>query len=161
MTHIIDEKFWLAIAFFAFFAALIKYVWPIISNNLKKQSELISKELNDAKEMKETAQRILLETQMQYNKAIKDAEKILENAKIEADKILLTSKNSLEEEVSKKITALNNRIKSEEERVVRDMKAKIISFAIQTISSSSQNIDKSRASNVLKRSIEDISKVIH
>ncbi len=159
--HIIDEKFWLAIAFFAFAVLIIKYVWPILSGAIAAQSDQIAKDLNDAKEAKEKAEALLKKTQEQYDNAVETSKKILSDAKDEARKFIEDSKASVEDEISRKVEALNNRIKSEQEKAIRDIKGKIIDATLKSARESLEGAEKENFENVVKKSIGDISKLVH
>jgi len=161
MHNIIDEKFWLAIAFLGFVVLMIKYVLPIIVVKLSQGVQNIANELAQAKEMKERAQKLLAEAQNRNEESVALAEKTIKESAIEAQKFLDEAKRNIENEVNKKTEALLNRIKSEEEKMVREMKVQIINIALQNIQANLQNIDKNRANNLVKKSIEDIDKIIH
>ncbi len=159
--QIIDEKFWLAVAFTAFAVLIYRLVWPSMSKAVAGKSEQIAKDLNDAKEAKEKAEALLIKVQGQYEEATKNAEKILIDAKDEAKKFIEDSRKSVESEVKRKVEALDTRIKSEEERAVRDIKAKIVTISLQNVKDSLEKVDKDKFENVVKKSVDDISKIIH
>ena len=159
--HIVDEKFWLAIAFLTFAVLVVKCVWPTLSKMISNKSDQIAKDLKDAKEFKERAEALLTETQEQYKSTIKNAEKILLEARDEAKKYIEDSKEAVQDEIKRKIDSLNDRIKSEEEKAVRDIKMKIIEVAVSNVKKDLQDVDKSKFENVIKKSIGDISKLIH
>ena len=159
--QIIDEKFWLAIAFTAFAVLIYRLVWPNMSKAIAGKSEQIAKDLNDAKDAKEKAEALLIQVQEQYEKATQDAEKILIDAKDEAKKFIEDSKGSIEGEIKRKVEALDNRIKGEEDRAIRDIKAKIVTVSLQNVKDSLEKVDKDKFENVVKKSVDDISKIIH
>lgn len=161
MHNIIDEKFWLAIAFLAFVLLILKYVWPILSNIIGDKSEQIAKDLKDAKDAKEKAEALLVQIKDQHKKAIENSEKIVKDAKKEAEKLINDSKKSVEKEVKRKVEALNDRIKNEEQRAIRDIKLKVVESAIGVVKEGLTNTDKEKFENVVKKSIDDVSKVIH
>ncbi len=161
MHNIIDEKFWLAIAFLGFVALLIKYVLPMISAKLGEATKNIAKELEEARSMKEKAQKLLEESEKRFEEASKLAEKTIKESAAEAQKFLDEARKNIEIEVNKKTEALLTRIKFEEEKAVREMKVQIITMALGNIQSNLQNSDKNRANNLIKKSIDGINKIIH
>ncbi len=161
MHNIIDEKFWLAIAFLGFVALLIKYVLPMISAKLGEATKNIAKELEEARSMKEKAQKLLEESEKRFEEASKLAEKTIKESAAEAQKFLDEARKNIEIEVNKKTEALLTRIKFEEEKAVREMKVQIITMALGNIQSNLQNSDKNRANNLIKKSIDDINKIVH
>jgi len=159
--HIIDEKFWLAIAFLAFVLLIIKYVWPILSNKIDDQSKQIAKDLLEAKEMKELAEKLLQDTKKQHEAALENSKRIIADAESEAVKFIEDSRKTLENEIAKKMAAFDGRIKGEEERAIRDMKTKIVNMALQNAQANLQNVEKESANNIVKKSLDDISKLLH
>ncbi len=161
MHNIIDEKFWLAIAFLSFVALLIKYVLPLISAKLGESSKQIAAELLAAKEMKEKAQQLLQACEKNYKESLELAQKTIKDSEIEAQRFLSDAKKNIEEEVNKKTESFLSRIKFEEEKAIREMKVQIINMALQNVQSNIQNVDKNRANNLVKKSLEDVNKIIH
>lgn len=152
MHNFIDEKFWLAIAFLAFVFLLYKYVWPILSKTIADHSNQIAKDLLDAKEMKEKALNLLKESEEQYQKSLEFSKKLIIDAENEAKKLFEDAKMAIEKDVAKKTEALNNRIKNEEEKTIRDIKEKIIKMAFVNV----ENELKNSENNIVKRAIDDI-----
>ena len=129
-----DEKFWLAIAFLAFAILVIKFVWPHIASALDANSKKIAEDILAAKEMKEKAEQLLKDAEKFLKESQSYAEKLTSDAEIEANKIAQDSKESLEKEVTKKTDAAISRIKSEEERMVRELKLQIVNNTIDQMS---------------------------
>jgi F-type H+-transporting ATPase subunit b len=134
----LNEKFWLAISFLAFVALLAKYVWPHIAKALDESSKKIAADLLAAKEMKERAEKLLANAEQFYKESLAYAEKLSRDAESEAKKIAESAKTNLETEVKKKTDAALNRVKLEEERMIREIKLQIVDSAINNIS---QNLD--------------------
>lgn len=156
-----DEKFWLAIAFLGFMALILKYVMPSMTKGLDEKSKQIAKDLLEAKEMKEKAKAYLESAEAQYKEAIIFSDKLIKDSAIEAQKLLTDANAAASLEISKKMTALDNRIKQEEENAVREIKTKIIALAVQTLHSNLEGVKKENLDNSLKNSLNDISKLIH
>jgi F-type H+-transporting ATPase subunit b len=161
MHNIIDEKFWLAIAFLAFVLLVLKYVWPILSQKISDESKNIAAQLLSVKEMKEKAEKLLADSQKKYDDALVSSAQLIEDAKKEATKLLKDSKDSIESDIAKKMAALENRIKSEEEKTVREIKSRIISSAFDSFESGLKNAQKNNLDKVAKSAVDDLSKVIH
>lgn len=156
-----DERFWLAIAFFTFAAAIIRYVAPIISKQLENKSKQIASELLEAKEAKEKAQRILQETEKKYQEALVFAQKVMKDSADEAQKFLQEAQAASTAEIAKKMAALEARIKTEEEQAIREIKVSVINAAIKKVQENLQNIQKSNSENLIKKALDDVSKIVH
>lgn len=153
-----DEKFWLAIAFFSFLALLIKFVFPIISKSLENKAKKIADDINDAKLMKEKASKLLIEAEKSYKESLNFAEKIINDAKLESSKISIETAKALEKEINKKIEIALERIKSSEEAVIREIKIKIISSAINELSKNF-NLQKRDHWKIIENSIKNFQRI--
>jgi len=133
-----DEKFYLALAFLTFLGLIIKFVWPNLTKALDENSKKIAQELLEAKRLKERAEKLLHDAEKFYQDSVLYAEKMAQDAESEAKKITELAKNDLALEIQKKTDAAIARVKLEEERLVRELKLKIVENAIAEIS---QNLD--------------------
>lgn len=129
-----DEKFWLAIAFFVLLGVMIRYVWPFLAKALDEKSKKIAEEILAAKEMKQKAERLLIEAENFYRESTSLAQKLLKDAEIEAQKFAEESRQMLQKEVDKKTVAALERIRLEQESALREVKTKIIDSAIKEFS---------------------------
>ncbi len=156
-----DEKFWLAIAFFVFAALIIRHVMPIIMKQLDSKSKQIAEELLAAKEMKENAARLLENAKKRYEESAAYANQLIKDSAVEAQKYFEESLKAAETEIAKKMTAVENRIKQEQESAVREMKVKIIEGALAAVHGSLQNVQKDKSDILIKKSVNDLSKMVH
>lgn len=150
-----DEKFYLALAFLTFLGLIIKFVWPKLATALDANSKQIAQELLEAKELKERAEKLLKDAEKFYQDSLTYAEKLARDAEIEAKQITELAKNDLAIEIQKKTDAAIARVKLEEERLVRELKLKIVENAIAEIS---QNLDfnDSEQDKLLVKSIKNL-----
>jgi F0F1-type ATP synthase membrane subunit b/b' len=156
-----DERFCLAIAFFAFVTLIVRYVVPAITAQLEAKSKQIAEELLAAKEMKEKAEQLLIASQKRHEEALAFAEQLIKDSVVESQKYFEESLKLAEIEIAKKVSAVENRIKQEQERVVREMKIKIIESTINVAQSNLDNMQKAQSGALAKKSIDDISKLVH
>ncbi|MSP33381.1 MAG: hypothetical protein EXR06_00570 [Rickettsiales bacterium] len=156
-----DERFWLAIAFLGFVSLIVRHVAPIIVKQLDAKSKQISEDLLGAKEMKERAARMLVASEERYKEAIVFADNLVKDSAIEAQKYFAEALKLAEVEIAKKMVAVENRIKQEQESAMREIKIKIIDSALQTVQSNMHNLQKSQASNLVKKATDSVSKLVH
>ena len=81
-----DEKFWLAIAFLAFIALLIKYAKTSILNAINQKALDITKAISDAKKAKEDAEKLLKEVEQYQLESKSYAQKLISDAQKEVEK---------------------------------------------------------------------------
>ena len=152
-----NEKFWLAIAFFSFLGLLIKFVFPKIAKNLDSQSKKIAEDILEAKKLREGAQKLLEEAQAFHKYSIEHSQKIITDAIEEAKKIEINSKKSLEDQIKKFSDIALERLKSEEESAIRQVKINIINEAIQQFSTI--NFKDDEQNKIIEKALEKISKI--
>lgn len=156
-----DERFWLAIAFFGFVILIIKHVAPIITKQLDAKSKEIAEELLAAKEMKEKAEKVLAIAQERHTESLAFSEQIIKDASVEAQKYFDEALKLAESEIAKKMTAVENRIKQEQESAIREMKIKIIGSAMHSVENNLQNVQKNQSDTLVNKAIDDISKLVN
>lgn len=125
-----NEKFWLALAFFAFIALIVKLAKKHIMNAIDGKSQQVASEIEAAKAARIKAESALKEATQYLEDSKKYADKLLQDANIEAKKIIQDTESQIEQEVSKKTKAAISRIKMEEEKAIRDFKTDIIHGSI-------------------------------
>jgi F-type H+-transporting ATPase subunit b len=152
-----NEKFWLAIAFFSFLGLLIKFVFPKIAKNLDAQSKKIAEDILEAKKLREGAQKLLEEAQIFHKYSIEHSQKIITDAIEEAKKIEINSKKSLEDQIKKVSDIALERLKSEEESAIRQVKINIINEAIEQFSTIKFKDDEQN--KIIEKALEKISKI--
>lgn len=128
-----DEKFWLAIAFLAFIALLIKFAKTSIVNAINQKANDITKAISDAKKAKEGAEKLLKDVLKYQEESKIFAQKLISDAKKEAEEIAKIAKQELELEIAKKTHATLSRIQSEEEATIREFKQNIIKTTISNL----------------------------
>ena len=152
-----NEKFWLAIAFFSFLGLLIKFAFPKIAKNLDAQSKKIAEDILEAKKLREGAQKLLEEAQVFHKHSIEHSQKIITDAIEEAKKIEINSKKSLEDQIKKFSDIALERLKSEEESAIRQVKINIINEAIEQFSTIKFKDDEQN--KIIEKALEKISKI--
>ena len=157
----LNEKFWLAVAFTAFVLLIIKYVNPKISKALGDQSKAIAEEILAAKELKEKAIQLLAKAEKYQKESEKYSQKLMKDAQDEAQKYAAESKQMVEVEIAKKTAAAVNRIQIEEASAIREIKSKIVTLAIANLS---QNISKELTSanheQLFAQAMQDLEKTV-
>jgi len=156
MLH--DPKFWLAVSFLIFLFLMIRYVVPFIIKMIDAKSQKIAEDLKQAAKMRLEAEKLLRKSKEYYDYHIKKSDQLIKDAALESEKLIENYKIAVEDEISKKIDVANERIKTEEGRVIRDIKSKIIESAIMAIENNLEQVaDDEALDDVAKNSISQIS----
>ncbi|MDA0902046.1 MAG: ATP synthase F0 subunit B [Proteobacteria bacterium] len=163
MLHLAhDPKFWLAVSFLIFVALFAKYAWPFILKMIDGKKFQIIDSIEQAKQMKVKAEELLVKAEKYHHDSIAYSQKLIEDAKNEAQSLIKESQKLAQEELDRKINLSKQRIKQEEENAIREVKGKIIISAIQAIE---KNIASAKGDKSLKTTIDkaivDVSKLVH
>lgn len=154
----LNEKFWLAIAFFTFIAIVIKIFGKKITTALDNKSRSIAQEIITAKEARKKAEELLAQSEIIYQQSIESAKKLVSEAEIEANKLMLHAQETLNIEINKMARLASQRIQSEEESAIREIKTKIVLGAIQQLQDKSL-LNKNEQSRVIEKSIKNFERI--
>jgi len=105
-----SQTFWLILVFSSLYLIIAKLFIPKIKNNLDTRNSKIKEDLDEAKNLKDIAEK----KQLEY-------EKIIENAKKEVQKILLESKNQLSSNIQSKKSNFDKDIAKEVEQTKKEI----------------------------------------
>ena len=149
------QIFWLILIFAILYLIIWKIFLPRITNSIENRKSKIVNDLDEAQKLKDTAEKKLVE----YNK-------IIENAKKEAKKIIDENKKMLENDIKNKKQKFNEEIEKElvsvEKEIINLKKSSVSSINKIAVEVSSEVIkqmigtemNKSKVSTI----VEDISK---
>ncbi len=152
-----NEKFWLAIAFLAFLALLLKFARKAISKGLEDKSKAIAEEILAAKELREKAKKLLEAAEKHAAESANYAQQLIKDAEDEAQKFLNEAQKTAEDEVAKKTSAAAERIKQEEASAIREIKHKIINNALKDVENGAlKNLNEQKNNIVLTKAIRDL-----
>lgn len=153
-----NPLFWVMIAFIAFVALLVYYRVPAaLAKALDDRAEGIRKELDEARKLREEAQALLSDYQRKAREAEREAQSIIEQAKLEAEALAADSRKALTE-------SLERRSKIAEEKIARaeaQALGEVRSVAVETALAAAHEILKTRASGatgeaLVSQSINDL-----
>ena len=128
-----SQIFWLTLIFVTLYVIIWKIFLPKITNSLENRKSRVVNDINEAQKLKETAEKKLSE----YNK-------IIENSKNEAKKIIEDNRKNLE-----------NEIKNKKQKINDEMEKELIAVEKEIL-----NLKKSLIENINKISVEISSEVI-
>ena len=134
----LNEKFWLAIAFFSFVAITLKKFAPNIAKALDNKSKEIAQDILFAKEARVEAEKILANAKEIHVNAIENAKKLITDADDEAKILLKNAQEILNQEIARMTALASQRIKNEEESTIRQIKTKILYSALSQLQDSSK-----------------------
>ena len=163
MAHLMeDPAFWVAVAFVIFAAFMLWKVSSKITDALDGRAAGISKELDDAAALREEAQALLASYQRKQRDALAEADDIVAQAKVEAERLAAEAEVALEAEIKRRTDMALEKITQAEAQVVQEVRNTAIDVAIKAAGSLiKDNIDEAKAANLINQSIGDIEGKLH
>ncbi len=154
----LNEKFWLAIAFFSFVALVIKYYGPKIANALDNKSKSIAQDIISAKEARKKAEELLVLVQEMQDKSIIDAKRLILEAESESKNLLQNAQDLINQEIARMTLMASQRSKAEEEASKREIKTKILLSAIAQLQEKSA-LNADEQNKIIDKSIKNFERI--
>lgn len=152
-----SANFWILIAFITFAGVFGRKAWAAIKTLLDKRSEKIKAELDEAQRLREEAQVVLEEYRQKRAEAEREAQQMVEQAKIEAERHASDSKKSLADNMQRREQAAMQRIAQAENEALREVRETAAELAIKaTADLIKQNLDDEKSDAIIERSIQEL-----
>lgn len=131
MTLLRDPSFWVLISFILFFALLAYLKVPaMVGKMLDERAEKISKELDEAKRLRQDAEALLAEYKKKRSDAEAEAAAIIATAKTEADAYAKESARKLQDMLTRRKAQAEQKIAMAEAAAVKDVRAAAADLAM-------------------------------
>ena len=155
---VIDATFWVAISFVIFIGGLIYLKVPKKINDLMDNMiGEIRNEINEAEKLKDETKKMLNDSQLKVDNANKESQKIISDAKIESEKMIIEMNEKFFQSSENKKKLTEQKIEQIKNNAIKDIKDASIKIAIESTSKIIQtSIDKSKLDNVFKQNLEEI-----
>ena len=153
-----DPLFWVLISFLAFVGLLVYYRVPMmVGKMLDDRADMIRKELDEARRLREDAQSLLEEYQRKAREADVEAHTIIEQAKREAETLAAESRKALVESLERRSKIAEEKIARAEAQALSEVRA----AAVETALTAAKEILKTRAGGatgetLVSQSISDL-----
>ena len=156
----IDATFWVAIAFFIFFGALVYLKVPQkINATLSEKINIIKKELKEAEKLKNEAKNLLSDYESKLDKSKKESRLIIETAKKESEKNMLEKTKKFHQLVEDKKINTQTKITQMKENALKEIKNISIKISIESVENIIKNsIDKNKLDKLYTNSLDEIKK---
>ncbi len=157
-----DPTFWVAIAFAAFVILAAKPITRVLFGALDARAERIRAEIEEAQALREEAQKTLAEYKRKQRDALKEAEAILDHAKVEAARLGEQAVRDLEAALERREQAAVEKIAQAEAQALQEVRDQAIEMALAaTAKLIADNLDKGRADEMVDQAIRDLSGKLH
>jgi F-type H+-transporting ATPase subunit b len=130
MEIFLDPEFWILVAFVIVVVGGFIKVGPSIGKALDDRAERIRTELDEARLLREDAQKTLADYQLKQRDALKEAAAIIAHAKAEAERIGEQAARDLEAALERRTRQAEEKIAQEETKALADVRNTAIDIAL-------------------------------
>ena len=152
-----DATFWVAVSFVIFFVGLIYLKVPQNVNGLlTKMIVDIKNEIDESEKLRSESKKLLDDAQSKLNSAEQEKKKIIDQANIEAEKLIkdMSEKFSKSAEIKKNLA--NIKISQMKDAAIKDVKNTSIKIAIEAVKKTiSTSVDKSKLDTLFEKNLEE------
>jgi F-type H+-transporting ATPase subunit b len=158
-----DPTFWALMGLLVFFAILIYYKLPsFLGSKLDDRARLIRKELEEARQLREEAQSVLADYERKRAKVDEEAEAILKQAELEADRLTQETEKALEDLIERRTQSVEFKIKQAEQQALQDVRERAAQLSIAATSALLQDkLSGVKADELIKDSLSQIDSHLH
>src|SRR5580704_17497379 len=125
-----DPEFWVLVAALIFVIAVWRPVSRMIAGCLDSRATRIRNELDEARRLREDAERLVAEYRAKEQEALAEAETIVAHARAEAERIAVQSARDLEAALERRQRMAEERIAQAEAKALDEVRAVAIDVAI-------------------------------
>ena len=124
-------EFWVAVSFVAFLLIVLYYKVPsMIAKILDERAESIRKDIDEARRLREDAQKLLADYQQKHRSAGQEAEAIVEEARREAEAFAQETRAGLKDTLERRTKLAEDKIARAEAQAVDEVRAAAVEMAI-------------------------------
>jgi F-type H+-transporting ATPase subunit b len=156
MDFIFEPEFWVAVSFFLFVGGLLYLgVHKKLAAALDARAATIAKELDEAKRLREEAEKVLADYRRKQADAVKDTQAIITLASKEAEILAAETRRSMKEQFERRMKLAEDKIaraETEALREVREAAAEAAVAAAQTVIAA--KLTPEAADNLVKQGID-------
>jgi F-type H+-transporting ATPase subunit b len=158
MAFILEAETWVAISFLIFVGILVYLGVPkMLTDALDNRAKRVQDELDEARRLKEEAQKLLAEYQGKQRQAETEAAGIIAGAKAEAERIAAEAKAKMEDFVARRTKTAESKIALAEAQALADVRAAAANAAVEAASTIlSHSVKGSVADDLLAKGIAEV-----
>jgi F-type H+-transporting ATPase subunit b len=156
MNILATPEFWVAASFFLFLALLFYFgVHKKLATVLDSRAERIAKELDEAKRLREEADKVLADYRRKQDDAVKETEAIVAQAAKEAEILTAETRRSMQEHFERRMKLAEDKIARAEAEALRDVRAAAADAAVAAAEIViAANITPAEADKLVKQGID-------
>lgn len=158
-----EAEFWVAVAFLIFCAGLIYLgVHRMVLDALDARRAQIKTELDDARRLREEAQKLLEEYRRKRQEAESEAQAIIAGAQAEVERLAIEAKEKMEDFVARRTKLAETKIAQAEAQALADVRAAAADAAVAAAEKIlSETVTGKVAENLVAQGIDDVKKKLN
>ncbi len=152
-------ELWVAIAFFLFVGILLYYgVHRTLTSALDARGARIAAELDEARRLKEEAQKLVAEYKRKQREAETEAESIVTAARAEAERLAAETRAKLEDFIARRTQMAEDKIAQAETQALADVRAFAADAAVKAAEGLLANVanEAGTAERLMSAAISDV-----
>lgn len=156
-------EFWVLVSFVLFIGLIVYLKVPgKVTAMLDERAERISRELDEARKLREEAQELLADYERKRRDADKEAEAIIAQAREEAEAFAVETRQKLVEMVERRGNMAEEKIAQAEAQAVKEVRAAAAELAIAAATRIiSDEVQGAKADQLVDASIADLKDRLH
>jgi len=153
----IDSTFWVAVSFVIFFGGLVYLKVPHKINEILNKLILdIKNEIDESEKLRTEAKTLLDNAQKKLDTAESVKNEILEQAKIDSDKLIIELNDKFHKSSDLKKNLAENKISQMKENAIKEIKDASIKIAISSVKKIiTTSIDKSKLDLLFQKNLDE------
>ena len=158
MQFLAEPEFWVAVAFVIFLGVLVYLGVPkMLLDALDDRAKRVQAELDEARRLKEEAQKLLAEYKAKQRQADEEAVAIIEGAKAEAGRVAAETKIKMEDFVARRTKMAETKIAQAEAQAIADVRAAAADAAVSAAEKIlTESVKGKVADDLITRGIGDV-----
>src|SRR5438067_221283 len=158
MQFLAEPEFWVFVVFVIFVGILVYVGVPkMLLSALDERGKRVQAELDEARRLKEEAQKLLAEYKAKQRQADEEAAAIIEGAKAEAGRIAVESKTKMEDFVARRTKMAETKIAQAEAQAIADVRAAAADAAVSAAEKIlTESVKGKVADDLITRGIGDV-----
>ncbi len=131
MEFIYEAEFWVAVSFFIFIGVLVYLgVHKRVASALDARALRIGKELDEARRLREEAERLLVDYRRKLGNVVTEVDNIIALAAKQAESLAVETRQSLKEHIERRIKLAEEKIARAEMEAVGELRNDVVDLAI-------------------------------
>ena len=153
----LDATFWVAISFFLFIGLLVYFKIPQKVNEMLNQLiSNIKNEIDESEKLRNEAKVLLDNSQTKLDDAGKEAEKIIDQAKKDSEKLVIEINEKFHKSAEIKKKLAETKIAQMKETAIKEIKDTSIKIAVDSVKKIiATSVDKNKLDAIFEKDLEE------